>query len=81
MKRLAAGAIGDTALESTWHGKQVEEPGTLLPIGFPSKTALEAVGYIAVEDVHGADARELSRNVALNARQATSVITAAAALI
>jgi hypothetical protein len=81
LKRHAADAAGDLLLAAVWHSKQESETGTSLPADFPSRAALVAQGYSTAEDVHGADANELSRTVALNARQASTVIAAAEALI
>jgi hypothetical protein len=81
LERHAADAVGDYTLAAVWHSKQESEPGTSLPADFPSRAALVAQGYSTVEDVHGADEAELSRTVALNARQASTVIAAVEALI
>jgi hypothetical protein len=81
LSRLAAHAREDFGLEAAWRGKQEEEPGTLFPADFPSKAKLEESGYYAVEDVDGADCKELRENAGLSETQANAVIAAATALI
>lgn len=80
LKRFAARDAGER-LEHTWRALQEGQPGTLLPAGFPSKSKLEAVGYMAAEDLDDASCEELGEEVGLNEVQARAVITAAAALI
>lgn len=81
LKRLASRSFNDRGLEFAWQSKQEEVDGTALPSTFPSKDALEAVGYSTAEDIDGADCRELLENVGLNQRQAQAVIAAASALL
>lgn len=81
LKRFAARDAGDNNLALTWRAEQEAQPGTDLPAGFPSKGALEAVGYTALEDVDGADWQELQVEAQLNQRQAEAAIAAAADLI
>lgn len=80
LNRFAARDARDL-LESQWRAEQLAQPGTPLPAGFPSKAALEAVGYVAVEDLDGAECPELREEVGLNERQAQAVVEAAAALL
>lgn len=80
LKRFAARDAGEP-LESTWRAEQLAQPGTPFPDGFPSKAALEAVGYMAAEDLDGAGCDELRENAGLNERQAQAAIDAAAALL
>jgi hypothetical protein len=62
-----------------WQGKHLEQPGTDLASDFPSKTALESAGYVAIEDFDGATSAELVA-AGLTTRQAAAVLTAIAAL-
>lgn len=62
--------------EGVWQGKQLAEPGTDLPTGFPSKSALEAVGYVALEDIQGADETEIQVNARISLTRARAVIAA-----
>ena len=80
LKRFAARDAQDL-LEFTWRTEQLAQPGTDLPAGFPSKAALEAVGYVAAEDIDGACTDELREEAGLNERQAQAAIDAAAALL
>ena len=80
-KRIAARECGDLALSALWQGKQELEPGGVaLPADFPSQAALAPVGYVAQEDLVGADECELVEWVGLTAREARAVLAAAAAL-
>ena len=89
LSRLAAYHRDEPALEAVWRAKQEEQnlkaDGVTLvselPSDFPSRAALVAGGYLAVEDLDGADCKELWDNAGLNERQARAVIAAAAALI
>lgn len=80
LKRLAARHVGDL-LESHWRAEQLAQPGTALPTGFPSKSKLEEVGYVAVQDLDGAEWQELNEEVGLTERQALAAIDAATALL
>lgn len=80
LKRFAARDAGDL-LESAWRAEQLAQPGTALPTGFPSKAALETAGYMAAEDLDGAECEELREEAGLNERQAQAVIAAAADLL
>lgn len=81
MRRRTTAELGYTALSVVWQSKQEAEAGALLPVGFPSKSTLEANGYIAIEDIDGADATELRVMAGLDSSAAQAVITQAAALI
>lgn len=79
-KRIAARLIGDHALSSLWQYQQEQQPHTDLPVGFPSKVALETAGYSAPEDLEGADQPELVDWARLSNAAARAVIAAYAAL-
>ncbi len=79
-KRRAAEAVGDDAIANLWQGKQLADPGTALPDGFPHKAALALAGYVADSDLVGADTDELMEAAGLTLSAAQSVLTAAAAL-
>lgn len=80
MKRLSAREVGMCATELVWRGKQEAVPGTALPDGFPSRTALADVGYTAKEDLDGADCDELADYVGLSPSQSEAVFAALAAI-
>jgi hypothetical protein len=80
-KRIAAHEDGEFALSALWQGHQEAEPGgTVFPSDFPAKTRLNAVGYVAKEDLVGADECELEDWVCLTPQEAQDVLAAAAAL-
>jgi hypothetical protein len=80
-KRIVAKLIGDDAISALWQSKQEAEPGgTVFPATFPAKEKLNAVGYVAKEDLVGADTDELTDYAALSRREADAAIAAAAAL-
>lgn len=80
-KRIVAKECREFALSALWQSKQEAEPGgTTLPAGFPKQAELASVGYVAKEDLVGADECELAEWVHLTAREAQSVLAAAAAL-
>ncbi len=79
LKRLEAREC-DSALELVWRSKQEGEPGTPLPVGFPSSATLAANGYTTEEDLDGADEAELEATAGLRTYQATAVLSALAAL-
>lgn len=79
-KRQTSAELGDKALELVWIGKQEAEPGTALPADFPLLTQLAELGYVAVEDLTGADECEL-RAMGLTSNEATEVLAAHAALL
>lgn len=80
-KRIAARLLdGDFGLTKVWQYHQEQQPGTLLPAGFPAKTKLEAAGYTALEDLVGASACELVDWASLSQSEATAALAAHAAL-
>jgi hypothetical protein len=81
LQRLAAHERCEPGLEAALRGKQEEQPGTLFASDFPFKASLEAAGYLAIEDVDGADCHELREKAGLDQSAAQAVIAAAAALI
>ena len=80
-KRIAARqADGEFGLAKIWQHHQEQQPHTLLPVGFPAKTKLEAAGYTAVEDLVGASVDELVEWASLSQREAQAALAAHAAL-
>ena len=75
-KRHAAASCGDTALELVWEAKQLEQPGTSLPDDFPYAARLDEAGYVALEDLDGADEEELVEQ-GFTTREATAILAAA----
>jgi hypothetical protein len=60
---------------SAWDAKRNLEPGTALPTDFPARSLLVAYGYRVLEEIHGADTRELQR-AGLTSAQAAAVLAA-----
>lgn len=81
--RKAANAFtqGLCGLGAAWRAKQLEQPGIDLPADFPYLSQLITAGYVAVEDLDGADVIELVRVAHLVGHEADRVLAAAAALI
>lgn len=80
-KRIAARIAGDHALSGLWQSKQeAQSGGAEFPDDFPCRAALVAVGYVAKEDLTGADEDELWKWVNLSPGEAAAVLAAAAAL-
>ncbi|MFO7178986.1 MAG: hypothetical protein DIU78_009830 [Pseudomonadota bacterium] len=79
-KRHAAHELCDLALEALWRGKQEAEPGAALPVTFPMRGELAALGYTAVEDLDGADVEELAR-LGLSRKDAAAVMAALSKLV
>jgi Holliday junction resolvasome RuvABC DNA-binding subunit len=52
-------ASADRAGEFMWRGKQLEEPGTPLPVNIPSRKQLMAAGATTLHDLEGATVEEL----------------------
>ena len=77
-KRHAAAELGDVALELVWAGKQEAEPGTPLPTDFPYRPRLVAIGYLALEDLRGADECELTE-LGFSSREAAAILAATSA--
>lgn len=67
-------------LAAAYRAKQDGQPGTALPVDFPSYAKLASARYTTREDLDGADASELLRYANLNMREARAVLTALAAL-
>lgn len=81
LERMATKQAGQLALSAVWQSKQEAAPGgTPLPVSFPSQSALLAAGYEASEDLIGTDCDELADYAGLDARDATDVLAALAAL-
>lgn len=80
-KRIAAKIAGDHALSALWQSKQEDQAGgVVFPADFPCRAALAAVGYVAKEDLTGADEFELWSWVNLSPGESAAVLAAAAAL-
>lgn len=60
---------------SVWRHKQESIAGTPLSAGFPSKDELADIGYSTVEDLAGADAKELTKR-GLSSAEAAAILTA-----
>ncbi len=81
VKRITSWRAGDCAISDVFRSLQEAEPGgTEWPTGFPGKAQLEAAGYVAKNDLDGADECELADYAQLSSRVATAAIAAAAAL-
>lgn len=63
-----------------WRSKQEGTSATALPSDAPSRAALVAAGYGAVEDIGDATSEELSLRASLSTREAAAVIAYIAAL-
>lgn len=63
-------------LATLFRSKQLELPATPLPAGFPAQSELARAGYLAVEDVVGAEIDELV-DLGLDEDTAARVIDAA----
>ena len=75
LKSKEAARRFDDAMASVWLAKQLEEPGTPLESGFPFKSRLATVGYVAREDLVGATENELLQ-AGLATREAAAVLAA-----
>jgi hypothetical protein len=62
-------------MESVWDGKRKACEGTPIPDAFPYRSQLISHGYLVLEEIRGADARELSR-AGLTSAQAAAVLAA-----
>lgn len=62
-------------METVWDAKRRAMPGTVLTSGFPARPALLAAGYLAEEELEGADETELL-NAGLTQAQAAAVLAA-----
>ena len=67
----------DVGIAQTLWGKQEAEPGTPLdPLLTPAYDKLVAGHYKTVEDIDGADPRELQKVAGISFRDATAIFTA-----
>lgn len=73
-------SLNPLGIEADLYRKQIEEPGTALPVDFPQLTKLTAAHYTTTEDLTGAGTQELVQQVGLTISQAEAVLTALAAL-
>ncbi len=81
LKNRHLARLGDRLAESAvWHGHQEEQPGTLLPGGFPYLEQLQPSGYKTQEDLTGANAAELYEWAGLSASASRTIFAALAAL-
>jgi hypothetical protein len=78
-RKLTADA-GEFAISGVWQSRQQEQPGTALPADFPSRAALIAAGYTAIEDLQGACADELVDWACVDNQAAKAILAAYAAL-
>jgi hypothetical protein len=67
---------GDPGSASAARGLRLEVPATPLPEAFPCLLALREAGYLAREDLIGADADELRRVAGISPSQARVVLAA-----
>ena len=70
--------MGDKGLAAAFRAKHLEAGGEELPADFPSAAALAAAvpPYTTVEDLSGADARELVKYAGLTRAEAEAVLSA-----
>lgn len=81
LSRIGSAQYGEDAISAVWQSKQEgQPPGVVLPAEFPSLTKLSAVGYVASEDLIGADEVELAHSAGLSTRESQEVFAALAAL-
>ncbi len=59
LKAQAAEARGDDAIALAFRAKQRDEPSSPLPLDFPFLAELAVAGYLAKDDLIGADVDEL----------------------
>lgn len=81
LNALTAEATLDEGLASAWRAKQLAQSGTPLPPTFPFAAQLAEIGYLAVEDLDGADANEMEQSTELNPEQIEAVLQALDALL
>jgi hypothetical protein len=81
LQRIESIQFGEEALGAVWRYKQEAQPGNPLPLDFPFLGELAGAGYTCVEDLNGADARELLRAVNLSAKDALTVLAALAKIV
>lgn len=80
LKRFACLDRGDEGLAAAWRSKQEGTSATALPSDAPSRAALVAAGYSAVEDIGDATAAELVQRASISTREAAAVVAYIAAL-
>ena len=82
LSRIGSAQFEEDAISAVWQSKQEgEPPGIVLPDDFPSVDKLRAVGYVASEDLIGADSIELANSAGLSSRESEQVFAALAALL
>lgn len=62
-------------IESVWDAKRSLIAGSAVPVGFPARAQLLAAGYLALEELQGANTTELTR-AGLTSQQAAAVLAA-----
>jgi len=80
LSALSAERTEDLGLAGAWRSKQLDQPGTALPPGFPFAAQLAEVGYTTVEDLDGADERELEQTTDLPSEHIEAILKALDAL-
>jgi len=82
LARIGSAQYEDDAISGVWQWKQEgAPPGIMLPDDFPSIDKLRPVGYVASEDLIGADEVELANSAGLSSRASQEVFAALAALL
>lgn len=81
LQRIEQMQLGESALAGVWRWKQEQQPATLLPTDFPYLERIGPVGYTTIEDLNGADTRELQRTAGLFLTEAQAVLAAVAPLL
>ena len=76
-KAQNASRNGDHHMAAVWRAKQLAIWSDALPDGFPYSQILRAYGYLGVQDLNGADARELTLVCGLMQHEAEQVLFAA----
>lgn len=77
--KMRLAAVDQSPTEQAWDGIRRGEPGTAIPNTMPARAELSAAGYLAVEEIAGADAAELT-NAGLSPQQAAAVLAAVESL-
>jgi len=65
---------GDMAMAGHWRQRKLAQPGTPFPPALACAAKLREAGYEAIEDVAGADARELESRTDLTEREVRAVL-------
>jgi hypothetical protein len=75
-RQFFSNILGDTTTAGAIRTKQEAQPGRALPSDFPflAKISAPSAGYTTIEDLDGANVREL-RNIGLTQAQAIAVLT------